>query len=37
MQKVNNLEDLYELTPTQQGILFQPQFGLRATRKGGVV
>lgn len=22
MQKVNNLEDLYELTPTQQGILF---------------
>ena len=38
MQKVDNLEDLYELTPTQQGILFHslmaPNEGMYCTQFG---
>lgn len=38
MQKVNNLEDLYELTPTQQGILFHslmaPSAGMYCVQLG---
>ncbi|MBF2094629.1 MAG: amino acid adenylation domain-containing protein [Synechococcales cyanobacterium K44_A2020_017] len=38
MQKVNNLEDLYELTPTQQGILFHslmaPSTGMYCVQLG---